>query len=106
MPQPPMLPLPEGWQPTPERMSALTTEFGHRVDLHVSLRRFRLHYSEGQTARRWDAKFELWVLGDYQRAGAEEGTDSMGIPYNQRKTSRVQPAKPGDPDYVDFDDPV
>jgi hypothetical protein len=85
-------------------MSSLAAEFGHLVDITLSLRRFRNHYAEGQTSRNWEAKFENWVLSDYQRAGAEAGTDSVGIPNTQRKTSIVQPAQPGDPDYFDPND--
>jgi hypothetical protein len=96
-----MRPLPEGWTPSLEKAKALDAEFGSTVDLSLSLRRFRNHYAEGQTSRNWDARFENWVISDAQRVTANrEGTDDMGIPYNQKKV-RVEPAQPGDPDYFD-----
>lgn len=106
MPVHPSRPLPEGWTPSREKVLSLDEEFGHLVSISIALRRFRNHYAEGQTSRNWEAKFENWVLSDYQRAGAEAGTDDMGIPRNQRKTSVVKAARPGDPDYVNLDDPV
>jgi hypothetical protein len=100
---PPTRVLPDGWEPSPEKMAALDSEFGRVVDLRYLLRRFRNHYVEGQTSRNWDAKFENWVLTEAARATDLEGTDDLGIPRTQRKTSSVQPAQPGDPDYFDPD---
>lgn len=102
MPQHPMRPLPEGWMPDPARWAALADEFANLIDLHVSLRRFRNYYAEGQTSRNWDARFDNWVLSDAERVKATLGTDDLGIPHNQRK-SKITAAKPGDPDYIDPD---
>lgn len=99
----PSRPLPQRWTPEPEEWTALHREFGHLVDLTLSLRRFRNHYAEGQTSRNWLAKFENWVLSDFERAKATSGTDDFGKPINQRK-SKITDAKPGDPDYISPDD--
>lgn len=64
-------------------------EFGHIVDIDICLRRFRNYYSEGQTSRNWSAKFENWVLNDVERAGTKSGTDDLGIPYSQRRSTSV-----------------
>lgn len=100
MPVHPSRPLPEGWTPSREKCNALDAEFGHLVAIGTSLRRFRNHYAEGQTSRNWEAKFENWVLSDFERAKATHGTDDFGTPINQRK-SKITAAQPGDPDYVD-----
>jgi hypothetical protein len=97
----PSRPLPEGWVPSPEKVEALRAEFGGLLDLNNSLRRFRNHFSEGQTSRNWDARFENWVLSDAERARERvEGTDDLGVPHGQRKAVRRN-VRPGDPDYVD-----
>jgi hypothetical protein len=96
----PTRPLPEGWVPNPTLVASLKEEFGALLDLNLSLRRFRNHYSEGQTARNWDARFENWVLSDAEKVKARSGTDDLGIPMGQRP-SRIRPAQPGDPGYVD-----
>jgi hypothetical protein len=79
----------------------LSQEFGAEVDLSLSLRRFRNHYSEGQTSRNWDARFENWVLADAERMREREGTtDEFGIPRHQ-KASNTRVPQPGDEDYFD-----
>lgn len=90
----PMRPLPDGWEPSPEKWTSLQGEFGGVLDLSVSLRRFRNHYCEGQTSRNWDAKFENWVLSDAGRTGLLDGTDDLGVPHNQRTVSRYRTPTP------------
>jgi hypothetical protein len=93
-----MRPLPEDWLPDEGLWFNLSSLYGRTVDLTLSLRRFKNFYCEGQTSRNWDAKFENWVINDYERKGGDSGTDDLGIPHNQRKRE-VEPAKPGDPNY-------
>jgi hypothetical protein len=86
-------------------MLRLHKEFGADIDLVLSLRRFRLYYSEGQVSRNWDAKFEAWVVGDAQRVKDRErgATDDLGVPLTQRKDSTMPSAlQPGDEGYVDW----
>lgn len=100
MPVAPQQPLPDGWRPTDAKRDELRSEFGHLIDLNVSLRRFRNHYSEGQTARNWEARFENWVLADVARHAPLEGTDDLGRPRTQSRASVVPPPlRPGDPGY-------
>ena len=80
----PQRPLDERWEPD---LVTLREEFSHIINIDLSLRRFRAFYSEGQTARNWQGKFELWVLGDVERAGTRHGSDDMGTPYSQRKAA-------------------
>lgn len=81
----PSRPLDERWDHR-EVLAKMKTEFGHIVDVEISLRRFRNYYSEGQVSRDWSAKFENWMLNDVQRAGTTSGTDDLGIPYHQKSS--------------------
>src|SRR5262245_50755618 len=83
----------------------LKKEFGHVVDVDMSLRRFVAYYSEGQTSRNWPARFTRWVLEDAGKAMAvwERATDDLGTPLRQR-SSTTEPLTPDHPDYVSMDD--
>jgi hypothetical protein len=99
MPLNPQTPMTLDWYPSRERWLSLKEEFGDALDMNVVLRRFRNHHvSKGSVSRNWEAAFENWVLTDYERVGAEAGTDDLGIPRNQRK-SKVKPLQPGDEGY-------
>lgn len=101
----PLTTLPENWYPTTERALQLHTEFGREIDLRLSLRKFRLFHSEGQTSRNWESKFERWVISDVERSRAsrEGGTDDLGFPLS-RRSSTTAPLQPGDPGYLSIDD--
>ena len=99
MPLRPQTPINSEWTPSRERWLSLKEEFGHAMDVEVALRRFRnYHLAKGDVSRDWEASFENWVLSDYERKGAESGTDDLGVPRNQRRTT-VTPLEPGDPGY-------
>jgi hypothetical protein len=70
-----------------------------------SCRRFVDHHiARGDTSRSWEALFRVWASQDQEKyeRDREGGTDDLGIPYNQRKTSIVGDGrKPGEEGYVD-----
>jgi hypothetical protein len=88
-------------------IARLRREFGGEIDIDLSVRRFLLFYSEGQTSRDWNAKLERWVIEDVTRLRERKGpgveTDDLGIPITQKKNPCRELA-PGEPGYVSIDD--
>lgn len=85
---PPQRPLDERWTPDLHAFRLLFPD----LDVDASLRRFRLFYSEGQTARNWDGKFELWLLNDRQRFATKQEDDVLG------RRIKTAPSRVSDPD--------
>lgn len=101
--QHPSRPINTTWSPSPTFRAYLRGAYPH-VEVDSLAHRFRLHYFANQsTSKSWEARLETWCVNDEeaQIRLMREGTDAMGIPNSQRKVSIVQPAQPGDPDYVD-----
>jgi hypothetical protein len=92
------------WTPANGFKSSLCHDYP-LVNVDAALRRFVDHHiGRGDTNRSWEAEFRKWVSLDQDRLerDREGGTDDLGIPYNQRKTSIVGDGrKPGEEGYVD-----
>lgn len=99
----PMRAIRRDWQPSGGFATYLHATYPH-VDIERRVREFVLwHMQNSKTSRSWEALLETWISRDEAEATDLEGTDDLGIPRTQRKTSSVQPAQPGDPDYFDPD---
>jgi hypothetical protein len=85
------LTLPSGWLPSREFTAYLRHTYSD-VDLDTSLARFRGYAIDNhKMTRSWENSFESWVAEDQRRRQAEAddgGTDDMGVPRNQNRTSR------------------
>lgn len=93
-------PITHWWAPRPVFARAMMHKYPD-LDYRAAQTRFVNHYvARGQSSRSWEALLENWLSSDYDRMKDREGTDDLGIPKGQRKSTQRVP-QPGDPDYFD-----